>query len=115
MLGGGGYNPWTLARCWAGLWGVLAGFPMPEDCRKILARRLAALDCDLVEEEDRDPTGRPQRIICRAKGPVRDEIRAIAGTIRSRLRNEPIRNVNCAIGQLAAWFPGFIPIYASGR
>ena len=26
VLGGGGYNPWTVARCWAGLWGVLNGF-----------------------------------------------------------------------------------------
>ena len=25
VLGGGGYNPWTLARCWTGLWGRLGG------------------------------------------------------------------------------------------
>src|SRR5581483_7506323 len=24
-LGGGGYNPWAVARCWAGVWAVLAG------------------------------------------------------------------------------------------
>jgi acetoin utilization protein AcuC len=30
VLGGGGYNPWTVARCWAGVWGTLAGHPMPE-------------------------------------------------------------------------------------
>ena len=33
VLGGGGYNPWTVARCWAGLWGVLNGFPMPKKTR----------------------------------------------------------------------------------
>lgn len=30
VLGGGGYNPWTVARCWAGVWGTLAGQVMPE-------------------------------------------------------------------------------------
>ncbi len=30
VLGGGGYNPWSVARCWAGVWGVLAGHAMPE-------------------------------------------------------------------------------------
>lgn len=30
VLGGGGYNPWTVARCWAGVWGTLTGHAMPE-------------------------------------------------------------------------------------
>ncbi|MBR0659239.1 acetoin utilization protein AcuC [Neoroseomonas oryzicola] len=30
VLGGGGYNPWTVARCWAGVWGTLNGHTMPE-------------------------------------------------------------------------------------
>lgn len=30
VLGGGGYNPWSVGRCWAGVWGVLNGFPAPE-------------------------------------------------------------------------------------
>ena len=55
VLGGGGYNPWTVARCWAGLWGVLNGFPMLEKLGPESIRRLDALDCDLVDEEDRDP------------------------------------------------------------
>jgi acetoin utilization protein AcuC len=25
VLGGGGYNPWAVARCWAGIWAVLNG------------------------------------------------------------------------------------------
>jgi acetoin utilization protein AcuC len=28
--GGGGYNPYALARCWAGIWAVLNDFPIPE-------------------------------------------------------------------------------------
>ena len=55
MLGGGGYNPWTVARCWAGLWGVLNGLSLPDRLPPAAVRRLEALDCDLVDEEDRDP------------------------------------------------------------
>ncbi len=55
VLGGGGYNPWTVARCWAGLWGVLNGFALPDRLPPASVRRLERLDCDLVDEEDRDP------------------------------------------------------------
>jgi len=30
VTGGGGYNPWSVARCWAGIWGVLNGRPIPD-------------------------------------------------------------------------------------
>ena len=30
VLGGGGYNPWAVARCWAGIWATLNGFPVPD-------------------------------------------------------------------------------------
>lgn len=30
LLGGGGYNPYALARCWAGMWAVVNGFPLPQ-------------------------------------------------------------------------------------
>lgn len=30
VLGGGGYNPWTVGRCWAAIWGMLNDLPMPE-------------------------------------------------------------------------------------
>jgi acetoin utilization protein AcuC len=29
VTGGGGYNPWTVARCWAGVWATLNGFVIP--------------------------------------------------------------------------------------
>ena len=29
VTGGGGYNPWTVARCWAGVWATLNGFTIP--------------------------------------------------------------------------------------
>jgi Deacetylases, including yeast histone deacetylase and acetoin utilization protein len=30
VLGGGGYNPWAVARCWAGVWGTLNALSPPE-------------------------------------------------------------------------------------
>jgi acetoin utilization protein AcuC len=29
VLGGGGYNPWSVARCWSGIWAELNGFELP--------------------------------------------------------------------------------------
>ena len=30
VLGGGGYNPWSVGRLWTGVWGVLAGHAIPD-------------------------------------------------------------------------------------
>jgi acetoin utilization protein AcuC len=30
LLGGGGYNPWSVGRCWTRMWGALAGLDAPE-------------------------------------------------------------------------------------
>lgn len=30
VTGGGGYNPWSVARCWSGVWATLNGYPIPE-------------------------------------------------------------------------------------
>ncbi len=30
VFGGGGYNPYALARCWAGIWAILNDFALPE-------------------------------------------------------------------------------------
>ena len=83
VLGGGGYNPWTLARCWAGLWGRLAGFPIPDALPPQSEARLAALDCDLVDDDDRDPKWLTALADDPVHGPVRDEIRAIAAATRA--------------------------------
>ena len=29
VLGGGGYNPWSVGRAWAGVWATLNGFEVP--------------------------------------------------------------------------------------
>jgi len=52
VLGGGGYNPWTLARAWTGLWGRLSGRDIPATLPSAAGRILADLQCDLVDDED---------------------------------------------------------------
>ena len=74
VLGGGGYNPWTVVRCWSGLWGRLSHREisglLPEDAQAFLR----GLECDLVDEED----VRPEWITTLADelntGPVREQV-----------------------------------------
>ncbi|MEL6572155.1 MAG: acetoin utilization protein AcuC [Pseudomonadota bacterium] len=30
VLGGGGYNPWSVGRCWTGVWATMNGFDVPD-------------------------------------------------------------------------------------
>ena len=52
VLGGGGYNPWTLIRCWSGLWGRLSQRVIPEILPLAAQGYLQQLKCDLVDEEE---------------------------------------------------------------
>ena len=79
IVGGGGYNPWTLTRYWAGLWGRINGEALPVTLPPEATKLLSAMECDLVDEEDMDPDW----LTCMADspypGPVRDAIKSIAG------------------------------------
>jgi acetoin utilization protein AcuC len=44
VTGGGGYNPWTVGRAWAGVWAVLAGHEIPYRLPGPAAGVLAGLD-----------------------------------------------------------------------
>jgi len=77
VLGGGGYNPWTLARYWSGLWGRLSGREIPRELPADALAILRGLRCDLIDDEDIRPewlatlADRPNR------GAARDEIRTL--------------------------------------
>ncbi|MDT8856726.1 acetoin utilization protein AcuC [Paracoccaceae bacterium Fryx2] len=43
VLGGGGYNPWSVGRAWTGVWATLAGYEIPERLPDGAAAVLAAL------------------------------------------------------------------------
>ena len=44
VLGGGGYNPWSVARCWTGVWATVSGRMIPDllpDNAQTMLRRLS--------------------------------------------------------------------------
>ncbi|MGI9405037.1 MAG: acetoin utilization protein AcuC [Hyphomicrobiaceae bacterium] len=78
VLGGGGYNPWTLARCWTAMWGMIAGKAMPDRLPDAARRLLGGLDCDLVDEEDVLPEWTTTLLDPPNEGDIRDSVRALA-------------------------------------
>ncbi|HEX9206977.1 MAG TPA: acetoin utilization protein AcuC [Steroidobacteraceae bacterium] len=78
VLGGGGYNPWTLARCWTGLWGRLRGLEMPDGLPVAAQRILRSLECDLVEDDDVDETWFRTLADAPRSGAVREEVKSLA-------------------------------------
>jgi acetoin utilization protein AcuC len=77
VLGGGGYNPWTVGRCWALIWGTLNNHPIPDRLPPAAEAGLRALRFD--RSAGRNPPDhwfttlldRPRH------GPVRDAIRQL--------------------------------------
>lgn len=43
VLGGGGYNPWSVARCWTGVWATLCGAAIPDELPPAARRVLAGM------------------------------------------------------------------------
>ncbi len=78
VVGGGGYNPWAVARAWAGIWGTLAGHDVPETLPEAAETFLRSLAWK--HKRGRHP---PEHWFTRLAdpanpGPVRDEVRALA-------------------------------------
>jgi acetoin utilization protein AcuC len=78
VLGGGGYNPWTLARCWTGLWGRLSGRGIPATLPAGAVDILNGLSCDLIDEDEVKPEWKSTLRDVPNSGPVRDEVRDLA-------------------------------------
>jgi acetoin utilization protein AcuC len=81
VLGGGGYNPWTVARYWAGLWGRLAGREMPHELPEEAQAMLRGMECDLIDEEDVEPAWLTSLVDSPYNGPVREAIKSLATEI----------------------------------
>ncbi|MBM85480.1 MAG: acetoin utilization protein AcuC [Rhodospirillaceae bacterium] len=75
VLGGGGYNPWAVARSWSVIWGKLNGFGLPETLSFAAEMVLRSLGWD--NSRGRNP---PEHwfttLVDEAnRGPVRSEVR----------------------------------------
>lgn len=77
VLGGGGYNPWTVTRYWTGLWGTLSGRPIPGTLPQVARAIFDRLHCDLIDAEDVFPAWYTTLADLPNEGPVRDEVGAL--------------------------------------
>jgi acetoin utilization protein AcuC len=84
VLGGGGYNPWTLARYWAALWARLAGKPIPETLPEDAHAILAGLSCDLVDEDEVDARWLTTLLDPPNLGPVRPQFASLCSAMLAR-------------------------------
>ncbi len=82
VLGGGGYNPWAVGRCWAGIWATLNRLRLPDTVSEAAREVLAAVrwrhrwgKCPperwFTTLVDEGPSG----------GAIRREIRAVAARV----------------------------------
>jgi len=84
LLGGGGYNPYAVGRCWAGIWAVINGFEIPE----ILPSKAQAilLEVQWRHRLGRDPEVRWIKTLTDppTPGAIRDEVRRLAEFAKPR-------------------------------
>ena len=75
VLGGGGYNPWTVGRCWSLIWGTLNDHPIPDRLPPEAETGLRQVFYDRAA--GRNPPGHWFTTLLDQPrtGPVRDEIR----------------------------------------
>jgi acetoin utilization protein AcuC len=84
VLGGGGYNPWTVTRYWAGLWGRISGQEMPQSLPPEAREFMRQMECDLIDEEDIKEEWFTTMADCPYPGPIRDEIKLMVENIHSQ-------------------------------
>ncbi len=81
VTGGGGYNPWAVARCWVGVWGVLNRLETPD--RLPAAAEAVLRGIAWQRSPGRDPPEHWFTTLADAprEGVVRPEIRALARAV----------------------------------
>ncbi len=78
MTGGGGYNPWSVARAWAGMWATLNGFEIPERLPAAAEAVLRPLHWHRRKDQIRPEEWFTTLRDAPASGPVRAEIADLA-------------------------------------
>ena len=81
VLGGGGYNPWAVGRCWAGVWATLNGFPVPNRLPPDAEDLMRAVRWS--HRRGRNPSERWFSTLAdeARPGPIRREVRALAAAV----------------------------------
>ena len=87
VLGGGGYNPWSVGRLWTGVWGVLNGHEIPDRLPPEAEAVLRALRWENRRAGRTPPAHWFTTLADRPRpGPLRDELRTRVATLRRRVR-----------------------------
>lgn len=81
VLGGGGYNPWSVARCWAGIWATLNDTPIPEHATAGAEAVLRGLTWNRRRSEPRPEHWFTTLADAPNPGPVRDEVEALVRAV----------------------------------
>jgi acetoin utilization protein AcuC len=85
VLGGGGYNPWSVGRCWAGVWATLVGAEIPD---RLPPEAEAVLRALVWHDAPRSRPVQPHWFTTIADpprpGPVRPEIRDRIAVLAAR-------------------------------
>jgi acetoin utilization protein AcuC len=81
VLGGGGYNPWSVGRCWAAIWATLNDLPIPDRLPPAAEAVLRGLSLDRAA--GRNPPAHWFTTLRDAprEGPVRPEIPRLAAAV----------------------------------
>lgn len=87
VLGGGGYNPWSVGRLWTGVWATILGADIPDRLPPAAERILRALSWP-GRKAGRSP---PEAWMTTLRdppreGPIRDEVRARLAGLELRAR-----------------------------
>ncbi len=84
VLGGGGYNPWSVGRLWTLIWGVLSGQPVPDLLPPDAQAVLAALSWQGGGRPPPDPAMLTTLLDPPREGPLRPEILDRLAALRRR-------------------------------
>ena len=78
VLGGGGYNPWSVGRLWTGVWATLNGFEVPDRVTPEAEETLRALRFD-GNRRGKNPPAHWFTTLADAPrhGPIRDDVRTM--------------------------------------
>ena len=78
VLGGGGYNPWSVGRLWTGVWATLNGFEVPDRVTPEAEETLRALRFD-SNRRGKNPPAHWFTTLADAPrhGPIRDDVRTM--------------------------------------
>jgi acetoin utilization protein AcuC len=84
VLGGGGYNPWSVGRLWTAIWGRIAGFDLPDRLPDPAQAVLRVLTWGGGGRSPPDPALLTTLVDSPREGPVRLDIRERLAILRRR-------------------------------